>query len=42
MGRGSTGKVRDAHDRRKRKKARLKRRRTENAGTAQAAKRPQR
>ena len=30
MGRGSIAKVRDAHDRRKRKKARLKRRRTEN------------
>jgi hypothetical protein len=42
MGRGSTAKVRDAHDRRKRKKARLKRRRTENAAATQTAKRQQR
>jgi hypothetical protein len=40
MGRGSLAKVREAHDRRKRKKARLKRRKTENASTTQAAKRP--
>jgi hypothetical protein len=40
MGRGSLAKVRDAHERRKKKKARLKRRRAEHAANAQAAKRP--